>query len=128
MIVAVKRGLEEKGGRARGYKGGCNHHPNDDNFFLFSFHPVSFVGEEGSPLLSFPFCSLLLSWILSSFLSGSLRSFLLSSLLPGSKIFFFFAPPNLWLVDLLREFFVINMDEGVFFYFISTQEIVVEVI
>lgn len=42
--------------------------------------------------------------------------------------FFFFAPPNLWLVDLLREFFVINMDEGVFFYFISTQEIVVEVI
>lgn len=129
MIVAVKRGLEEKGGRARGYKGGCNHHPDDDNFFLFSFHPVSFVGEggRGSPLLSFPFCSLLFSWILSSFLSGSLRSFLLSSLLPGSKIFFFFAPPNLWL-DLLREFFVINMDEGVFFYFISTQEIVVEVI
>lgn len=91
MIVAVKRGLEEKGGRARGYKGGCNHHPDDDNFFLFSFHPVSFVGEggRGSPLLSFPFCSLLFSWILSSFLSGSLRSFLLSSLLPGSKIFFF---------------------------------------
>lgn len=97
--------------------------------FLFIFVPSRFVRRgRGSPLLSFPFCSLLLSWILSSFLSGSLRSFLLSSLLPGSKIFFFFAPPNLWLVDLLREFFVINMDEGVFFYFISTQEIVVEVI
>lgn len=127
MIVAVKRGLEEKGGRARGYKGGCNHHPNDDNFFLFSFHPVSFVGEGVRHFYLFP------SVLFSSLGSCPLSSPDLSGLFFSPPCFldlrfFFFAPPNLWLVDLLREFFVINMDEGIFFYFISTQEIVVEVI
>lgn len=56
-----------EGGRARGYKGGCNH-PDDDNFFLFSFHPK---GERALHFYLFPLLLLFSSLLLdlgSSFL------------------------------------------------------------
>lgn len=129
MIVAVKRGLEEKymvEGRREGTRLQGWLQPPGRWQFLFIFVPSE--GGRGSPLLSFPFAPSVLfsslgSWIL---LPLDFSGFFFSPCFLDLR--FFFAPPNLWLDDerssmgvSISEFFVINIDDRVFLFYFYTR-------